>query len=96
MLGLAAPVTGAALGWIVLGQSLSYTQLAGFVITLTAVGYGAATVGNVNPHVNFGYTFGGAGMEFGEDNRWIGSFGDPELIERSPSQELDYTINRIP
>jgi hypothetical protein len=53
---------------------------------------GGATVGNVNPHVNFGYTFGGAGMEFGTDNRWLGSFGDPDLIERQPSEELNYTI----
>jgi hypothetical protein len=53
---------------------------------------GAATIGDVNPHVNFGYTFGGSGMEFGADNRWIGSFGDPELIERQPSEELGYTV----
>jgi hypothetical protein len=53
---------------------------------------GGATIGDVNPHVNFGYTFGGAGMEFGADNRWIGSFGDPELIERQPSEELNYTV----
>jgi hypothetical protein len=51
-----------------------------------------ATRGDVNPHVNVGYVFGGRGMEFGDDNRWEGSFGDPELIERSPSQEFDYTI----
>jgi hypothetical protein len=50
-----------------------------------------ATRGNVNPHLNVGYTFGGRGMEFGDDNRWEGSFGDPELIERSPSQEFEYT-----
>jgi probable blue pigment (indigoidine) exporter len=41
LLGLAAPVTGAALGWIVLDQSLGPTQLIGFVVTLSAVGYGA-------------------------------------------------------
>jgi probable blue pigment (indigoidine) exporter len=41
LLNLAAPVTGAALGWIVLGQSLSPVQLSGFVITLGAIGYGA-------------------------------------------------------
>jgi probable blue pigment (indigoidine) exporter len=43
LLGLAAPVTGAAMGWIVLGQSLGPSQLVGFVITLGAVGYGAVT-----------------------------------------------------
>jgi probable blue pigment (indigoidine) exporter len=42
LLGLAAPVTGAALGWVVLGQSLSPLQLTGFVVTLAAIGYGAA------------------------------------------------------
>ena len=51
-----------------------------------------ASRGDFNPHLNIGYTFGGAGMEFGEDNRWLGSFGDPELIERQPSQEFNYTI----
>jgi hypothetical protein len=53
---------------------------------------GATTIGDVNPHLNFGYTFGGSGMEFGADNRWIGSFGDPEVIERQPSEELGYTF----
>jgi hypothetical protein len=51
-----------------------------------------STLGTVTPHVNFGYTFGGSGMTFGEDNRWTGSFGDPELIRREPSQELNYTM----
>jgi probable blue pigment (indigoidine) exporter len=41
LLGLAAPVTGAALGWIVLGQSLSPVQLAGFALALGAISYGA-------------------------------------------------------
>ena len=41
LLGLAAPITGAILGWAVLGQSLSPIQLTGFVITLAAIGYGA-------------------------------------------------------
>jgi len=41
LLGLAAPVTGAALGWVILGQSLSPVQLAGFVLTLGAIAYGA-------------------------------------------------------
>ena len=41
LLGLAAPITGAILGWVVLGQSLAPIQLAGFVITLAAIAYGA-------------------------------------------------------
>jgi hypothetical protein len=49
-------------------------------------------LGSVMPHVNLGYTLGGEGMKFGEDNRWLGSFGDPELIERKPSDEFNYTF----
>jgi probable blue pigment (indigoidine) exporter len=45
LLGLAAPVTGAALGWVALGQALSPLQLAGFVITLSAIAYGAILPG---------------------------------------------------
>lgn len=41
LLGLAAPVTGAALGWIVLGQSLSVVQILGFALALGAISYGA-------------------------------------------------------
>jgi hypothetical protein len=51
-----------------------------------------STLAGVMPHVNLGYTFGGSGMTFGADNRWTGSFGDPELIEREPSQEFNYTV----
>lgn len=42
LLGLAAPVTGAALGWVVLGQSLAPSQVVGFVVTLAAIAYGAS------------------------------------------------------
>jgi probable blue pigment (indigoidine) exporter len=41
LLGLAAPVTGAALGWLVLGEQLAPVQLAGFAVTVTAIAYGA-------------------------------------------------------
>jgi probable blue pigment (indigoidine) exporter len=40
LLGLAAPVTGAVLGWVVLDQSLSPLQLVGFAITVGAIAYG--------------------------------------------------------
>jgi probable blue pigment (indigoidine) exporter len=43
LLGLAAPVTGAVLGWLVLGQSLSPLQLVGFAITLATIAYAAGT-----------------------------------------------------
>jgi probable blue pigment (indigoidine) exporter len=41
LLGLAAPVTGAAIGWVALGQALSPVQLAGFAVTLGAIAHGA-------------------------------------------------------
>ena len=41
LLGLAAPITGAVLGWAILGQSLTPLQLTGFVITIGAIAYGA-------------------------------------------------------
>jgi probable blue pigment (indigoidine) exporter len=41
LLGLAAPVTGVVLGWIVLGQTLSAVQLAGFAVTIAVIAYGA-------------------------------------------------------
>jgi probable blue pigment (indigoidine) exporter len=42
LLGLAAPVTGVVLGWVILGQSLSPLQLIGFVVTIGAIAYGAS------------------------------------------------------
>jgi hypothetical protein len=42
LLGLAAPVTGATLGWVAFGQSLAPVQLVGFAITLAAIAYGAS------------------------------------------------------
>jgi probable blue pigment (indigoidine) exporter len=42
LLGLAAPVTGVVLGWVVLGQALSPVQLTGFAITIGAIAYGAS------------------------------------------------------
>ncbi len=47
LLGLAAPVTGVALGWTVLGQSLSSVQLVGLAVTLLAIAYGS-TLGSVS------------------------------------------------
>lgn len=41
LLGLAAPLTGAALGWAVLGESLSPLQLTGFGVTASAIAYAA-------------------------------------------------------
>jgi probable blue pigment (indigoidine) exporter len=46
LLGLAAPVTGAAVGWVALGQSLSPVQLAGFAVTLGAIAHGATRGGS--------------------------------------------------
>ena len=41
LLGLAAPITGAVLGWVVLGEDLSSLQLGGFAMTIGAITYGA-------------------------------------------------------
>ncbi len=41
LLGLAAPLTGAVLGWLLLGESLAPSQIAGFTVSVSAVGYGA-------------------------------------------------------
>ncbi len=41
LLGLASPITGATLGWLLLGQSLSPVQIFGFAITISAIAYGA-------------------------------------------------------
>ena len=49
LLGLAAPVTGAALGWVVLGESLSTVQLSGFAITIAAIVHGALLGGRPTP-----------------------------------------------
>ena len=41
LLGLAAPLTGVAVGWLVLDQSLNAVQLLGFVLTMGAMARGA-------------------------------------------------------
>lgn len=45
LLGLAAPLTGALLGWLVLGQALSAVQLSGFGLVVGAIAYGATSGG---------------------------------------------------
>jgi probable blue pigment (indigoidine) exporter len=45
LLGLAAPITGATLGWIVRGESLVPTQLVGFAVALGAVAVGTSAAG---------------------------------------------------
>ncbi len=42
LLGLAAPVTGAVLGWVILDQSLTPLQLVGFAIAIGSIVYGAS------------------------------------------------------
>ena len=41
LLGLAAPATGAILGWVVLSQELKPLQLFGLVVTFASIAYGA-------------------------------------------------------
>ncbi|HUF98173.1 MAG TPA: EamA family transporter, partial [Ilumatobacter sp.] len=40
LLGLAAPVTGAILGWLIVDEHLSPVQLLGFAVTIGAITYG--------------------------------------------------------
>lgn len=47
VLGLAAPITGATIGWLALGESLTAIQLMGFAVTIGAITY-AATYGAVD------------------------------------------------
>ncbi len=42
LLGLAAPITGAVLGWLVLNEALSALQIIGFALTIGSIAYGAA------------------------------------------------------
>lgn len=49
LLGLAAPVTGATLGWLALGESLSPLQVLGFAITIAAIARGATLAGADRP-----------------------------------------------
>lgn len=49
LLGLAAPITGATLGWLVLDESLSPLQLIGFALTCSAIAYGATLGGGAAP-----------------------------------------------
>jgi hypothetical protein len=50
-----------------------------------------ASKGNVNPHLNVGYTFGGNGLEFLPDDP-TDDDDTPELQDRSPSEEFGYTL----
>lgn len=44
LLGLAAPFTGAALGWLVRAEDLTVLQLVGFALTAGTIAYGALVV----------------------------------------------------
>ena len=47
LLGLSSPITGATVGWVLLGQSLSPVQILGFAITISAIAYGATYAATV-------------------------------------------------
>ncbi len=63
LLGLAAPATGAVLGWVILGQSLSPTQLAGFAVTLGAIAYAAVVPSGSLPRRRMGCARGHGSIE---------------------------------
>jgi probable blue pigment (indigoidine) exporter len=54
LLGLGAPVTGAALGWLLRDERLSVVQLAGFAVTIAAIAYGALMAGRSVPRLSQG------------------------------------------
>lgn len=43
LLGLAAPLTGAGIGWAFLAELLSLLQIVGFLVTVGAIGFGVRT-----------------------------------------------------
>ena len=91
LLGLASPVTGAAMGWLVLGQSLSPVQLTGFVVTLGAIAYGAVLRGPATTGAGRGVA-PGRSTRLGIGERCAGA--TPELGDRrgeSPSPAHDST-----
>jgi probable blue pigment (indigoidine) exporter len=92
LLGLASPVTGAVTGWLVLDQSLSPVQLAGFVVTLGAIAYGAVLAGPT-PAIGAGRGVApGRSTRLGIGERCAGA--TPELGDRrgeSPSPGFDST-----
>lgn len=49
LLTLAAPVTGAVMGWVILDESLSTVQLAGFSVTLAAIAYATTLTPDPTP-----------------------------------------------
>jgi probable blue pigment (indigoidine) exporter len=51
LLGLAAPATGATLGWLVLGESLSASQMLGFLLVGGAITHGALLGGEATPRL---------------------------------------------
>lgn len=71
LLGLAAPITGAVLGWIVLGETLSGVQMAGFAITIAAIMAGV-TLGNARSAITI--------PRLVERDRWHILGGSPACI----------------
>ena len=49
LLGLASAATGVALCWLLPGQSLAPSQLVGFLVTVSAIAYGATLGGGQGP-----------------------------------------------
>jgi probable blue pigment (indigoidine) exporter len=97
LLGLAAPVTGAVLGWAVLAQSLSPVQLGGFVVTLAAIAYGASMQPTAPSRV------AAAQLERGmmsvprptrSDGRWIRPFTAPRARRSPPHRSNSPTWQR--
>jgi probable blue pigment (indigoidine) exporter len=72
LLGLAAPITGATLGWVLLGQSLAPAQLIGLAMAISAVAYGAVRVSaptSAAGHVKRGRAVSSGGSPYLADER---------------------------
>lgn len=82
LLGLAAPVTGAVLGWVVLDQSLSWFQLLGFGLTIGAIAYGStASEQEVAPLIGEGGRVCDLSGPFVGDVGVLAGEHDPEGLE---------------
>jgi probable blue pigment (indigoidine) exporter len=101
LLGLAAPVTGATLGWIVLDQQLTPLQLIGFATTIAAIAYGATAssrTASISPTACASSRFTNVEEAFSISRRMIQHPGtaDPVTMRSRPLRSLDHVPRGAP
>jgi probable blue pigment (indigoidine) exporter len=101
LLGLAAPVTGATLGWLVLGQHLTPLQLVGFATTIAAIAYGATAssrTASTTPMATASSRFTSVGEGLSISCREIQHPGtaDPVTMRSRPHRSLDHIPQGAP